>query len=376
MKIGILTLPLHTNYGGILQAYALQTVLERMGHKVNVIGAPVVMQHLPLWRKILSVLKRLCQRYVLGRKDILIDREKEDYKRAIATRVYTMQFVDKYIHIRKVYKLQEIQQNDYDAIIVGSDQIWRTEYNQQWKEQNVDDVYLGFTKGWSLIRVAYAASFGKDKVELKNKDLKLCKEAISKFDAISVREEHGVILCRDIFGVKATVMPDPTLLLSCDDYKKLIPDISNASKPNFLLSYILDDSLEKSSLRDKIANEKGLMIKITNKSDYRYNNGEYPPQPPVEAWLKAFAECKYVITDSFHACVFSIIFHKQFTVIANKKRGLSRFQTLLKMFGLTDRMVYSPSEYRELQDIDFAKVDDIIKIKQEEALLFLRENLK
>lgn len=376
MRIGILTLPLHTNYGGILQAYALQTVLERMGHKVNVIGAPVIVKHLPLWRKILSVSKRLCQRYLLGRKDILIDREKEEYKRAITTRKYTTQFVDKYIHTRKVYRLQEIQQNDYDAIIVGSDQIWRTDYNQQWEQQNADDIYLGFTKDWCLKRIAYAASFGKDKVELKGKELKLCKEAISKFNAISVREENGVNLCREIFGVKATVMPDPTLLLSYDDYKKLIPDISNTSKPNFLLSYILDDNVEKSSLRDKIANEKGLMIKITNKSDYIDNNGEYPPQPPVEAWLKAFAECKYVITDSFHACVFSIIFHKQFTVIANKERGVSRFQTLLKMFGLTDRMVYSPSEYRVLQDIDFAKVDDIIKNKQEEALLFLRENLK
>lgn len=376
MRIGILTLPLHTNYGGILQAYALQTVLERMGHKVDVIGTPVIVKHLPLWRKILSVSKRLCQRYLLGRKDILIDREKEEYKRAIATRKYTTQFVDKYIHTRKVYRLQEIQQNDYDAIIVGSDQIWRTDYNQQWKQQNADDVYLGFTKDWCLKRIAYAASFGKDKVELKGKELKLCKEAISKFNAISVREENGVNLCREIFGVKATVMPDPTLLLSYDDYKKLILDISNTSKPNFLLSYILDDNVEKSSLRDKIANEKGLMIKITNKSDYIDNNGAYPPQPPVEAWLKAFAECKYVITDSFHACVFSIIFHKQFTVIANKERGVSRFQTLLKMFGLTDRMVYSPSEYRVLQDIDFAKVDDIIKNKQEGALLFLRENLK
>lgn len=376
MRIGILTLPLHTNYGGILQAYALQTVLERMGHKVNVIGTPVIVKHLPLWRKILSVSKRLCQRYLLGRKDILIDREKDEYKRAIATRKYTTQFVDKYIHTRKVYRLQEIHQNDYEAIIVGSDQIWRTDYNQQWKQQNADDVYLGFTKDWCLKRIAYAASFGKDKVGLKGKELKLCKEAISKFNAISVREESGINLCRDIFGVKAVVMPDPTLLLSMNDYIKLIPDINMDNKSSMLLSYILDDNPERSRLRDKIAKEKGLKINITNKSAYKDENGIYPPQPPVEDWLRAFAECDYVVTDSFHACVFSIIFHKQFTVIANKERGLSRYQTLLKMFGLTDRMVYSPSEYRVLQDIDFAKVDDIIKNKQEEALLFLRENLK
>lgn len=371
MRIGILTLPLHTNYGGILQAYALQTVLERMGNKVEVIGAPILKPHLSVWHRIFSITKRSFLHYILGRKDIAIDRIKEDYNRTISSRVFTSQFVNKYIHIRKISSLQEIGQNDYDALVVGSDQIWRTKYNQQWNGQNVDDVYLGFTKGWNIRRVAYAASFGIDKIELKRRDLKLCKKSISQFNAISVREESGINLCRDIFGVKAVVMPDPTLLLSMNDYIKLIPDINKDNKSSMLLSYILDDNPEKSRLRDKIAKEKGLKINITNKSAYKDENGIYPPQPPVEDWLRAFAECDYVVTDSFHACVFSIIFHKQFTVIANKERGVSRFQTLLKMFGLENRMIYSPSEYRDLCNIDYDKVDEILDNKRIAGKKFL-----
>lgn len=375
MKIGIITLTPHTNYGGILQAYALQTILERMGNKAEVIGAPILMPHLPVWRRILSITKRLFLHYILGRKNVAIDRVKEDYNRAISSRVFTRQFVDKYIHIRKISSLQEIGKNDYDAFVVGSDQIWRTEYNQQWEGQNVDDVYLGFTKGWNIRRVAYAASFGIDKVELKGRDLKICKESISQLNAISVREESGINLCREIFGVKAVVMPDPTLLLSMNDYIKFIPDINKANKSSMLLSYILDDNPEKTRLRDKIAEEKGLKINITNKSAYKDENGLYPPQPPVEYWLKAFAECDYVITDSFHACVFSIIFHKQFTVIANKERGLSRFQTLLKMFGLEHRMIFYPAEFQTLPDIDYAKVDVILSKKRITANKFLYKYL-
>ena len=102
---------------------------------------------------------------------------------------------------------------------------------------------------------------------------------------------------------------------------------------------------------------------------------KFQPQPPLEDWLKAFDEAEYVINDSFHACVFSILFHKQFTVIGNKTRGMSRFQSLLKMFGLEDRLITDPKEYRELSDIDYNRVDQILSEKREESLSFLRKAL-
>lgn len=375
MRIGILTLPLHTNYGGILQAYALQTALQRMGHEVEVIIAPVEPTHLPIWRKTLSIAKRILQHYLLGRKDIAIDRVKEERRELQTASVNTEVFIQRHINVRRVKSLKEIKQNDYDAIVVGSDQIWRSEYNHKWKNQKEDDVYLGFTKGWNIKRIAYAASFGINKIEIRNEDIESCRKAISKFDAVSTRETSGVEICNKKLGVNAVCMPDPTMILLKEDYEKFIPSLAQNNEKHQLLSYILDDNKEKTSLRERISKEKNLIINITNKCDYNIKGKKFEPQPPVEDWLKAFAESDYVITDSFHACVFSIIFHKQFTVIANKDRGLDRFTSLLKTYGLMDRMVYTPSEYHSLHDIDYNKVDALLRGKRQEAISFLKSYL-
>lgn len=375
MKIGILTLPLHTNYGGILQAYALQTVLERMGHKVDVLGNRKVLKKRPLGRRILSMTKRFILHYIFRKKEIAIDRAKEYFHRSQLISVNTQKFISKHIHERIVDSLNDISPNDYDAIIVGSDQIWRSKYNHAWKKQKEDDVYLGFTRGWNIVRIAYAASFGTDKIEVKDKYLKSCQEAISLFDSVSVRESSGVDICKKILGVDAVVMPDPTLILTSSDYISIIPNYKGKENKNQLFSYILDNSPNKAALREKIAKEKNLVINIINKADNWKEGDAIIPKVPVEEWLKALAECDYVITDSFHACVFSIIFHKQFIVIANKERGVSRFQTLIDMFSIKDRLIFSPNDYHQVKDINYNKVDEILRVKRNEALQFLKNNL-
>lgn len=378
MRIAILTLPPHTNYGGILQAYALEKTLESMGNEVDVLAAPKHIIRLPWWRHILSISKRVFLKYILGKKDIWIDRVKGEQKKSELSMANTKKFVSNYIHIRVVGNLDEIKPDDYGAIIVGSDQIWRQTYNQIWNGQRIDDVYLGFTRGWNINRIAFAASFGKDEIEIKDEiDLRKCREAISQFDAVSTREESGVKICSEVLGYKnAKWMPDPTLLLSKDDYESLIPNFNKQATKQQLLSYMLDDNAEKSALRSRIAKEKNLIVNITNKVDYWKEGEEIIPQPPVEEWLRAFAESEYVITDSFHACVFSIIFHRQFTVLANKDRGIARFTSLLSMFGLGDRMIYSPSEYKVLPDIDYAKVDELLKERRKDAKNFLLTNIQ
>ena len=377
MRIGILTLPLHTNYGGILQAYALQTVLERMGHQVEFLTPPITPKTMPLLHRILSIGKRSCQKYILGHKDITIDRIKEYNRKYIDGSVNTRLFVQKNIHERLLLSLSEVKPSDYDAYIVGSDQIWRQAFNHIWKDQKIDDVYLGFTKGWSVRRIAYAASFGKDEIEIKKEtDLEKCRKALARFNAVSTREESGVKICSEFLGYKkARWMPDPTLFLCKEDYEQLISKESLAEDRNQLLSYLLDDNVEKSALRDKIAKELNLKVNITNTVDYIKEGDDMNPQPPVEEWLSAFAKAKYVITDSFHACVFSIHFHRQFTVIANKERGLARFVSLLKMFGLESRIIYSANEYKPLPDIDYAKIEKRLGEIRSKATNFLKENL-
>lgn len=375
MRIGILTLPLHTNYGGILQAYALQTVLERMGHQVVVFDKPFEYTPLPIWKMPYVYTKRLIKKYIL-RDGTEIFQEQNGYRRSVISRKYTQPFIEKYIH-RYIYRgFSDIKESDFDAIVVGSDQIWRMMYVALFFGKGMEpNVFLNFTEGWKIKRISYAASFGTDRLELEGHKLNLCRKAIQRFDGVSVREKSGVDICREDFDIPASWVLDPTMLLKSSDYLKFTNSILSSTGKRYLTTYILDESPEIDDLITKIAKEKKLELLKTNIPETG-RKGESVPQPPLENWLSAIYNADYVINDSFHACVFSILFHKQFTVIANEKRGLSRFKSLLSIFGLEDRIISSPKEYHELPDIDYTHVDKILNKKKDESIGFLEKFLK
>ena len=143
MRIGILTLPLRTNYGGILQAYALQTVLERMGHEVSVITTPNKAK-LPVWKWPYSYPKRMIRKYILGRNEHVFF---ESYYNRVYPIVgqHTLQFIDKYIHYFEVGKLLDLKENNFDAFVVGSDQVWRPMYYPT----KIENAYLDFARDWN-----------------------------------------------------------------------------------------------------------------------------------------------------------------------------------------------------------------------------------
>lgn len=378
MRIGILTLPLHTNYGGILQAYALQTVLERMGHEVVVFDCPLRKFELPIWKKPLCYSKRIIKRYILQDKGTLINKEKIDFEKERYFRKNTQPFINAHIHRYVVRKLEDIKKDDIDAIVVGSDQIWRMLYfKSMWFTKRAANAFLAFTAGWNIKRIAYAASFGNNNPEISEGEIEDCRKAISLFNAVSVREKSGVKICKELFGINAQWVLDPTMLLSSADYTKLIDGkIGKSTTTGALMSYVLDENSDVSELRATIAKEKNLRINITNVAVNGIEQNNLIAQPPVENWLHSFLDADFVINDSFHACVFSILFHKQFIVFGNKERGMERFTSLLGMFGLKDRLVTSSSEYKPLPDIDYTKVDRILNGKRQEAMTFLSTNLK
>lgn len=378
MRIGILTLPLHTNYGGILQAYALQTVLERMGHEVVVFDCPLRKFELPIWKKPLCYSKRIIKRYILQDKATLINKEKIDFEKERYFRKNTQPFINAHIHRYVVRKLEDIKKDDIDAIVVGSDQIWRMLYfKSMWFTKRAANAFLAFTVGWNIKRIAYAASFGNSTPEIPDGEIEDCRKAISLLNAVSVREESGVEICKKLFGIHARWVLDPTMLLSSDDYLNLIDrNMGQSRSTGTLMSYVLDENSDVSKLRATIAKEKNLRINKTNIAVNGIEQNELTPQPPVENWLQSFLDADFVINDSFHACVFSILFHKQFVVYGNKERGMERFTSLLGMFGLQDRLVTSLSEYKPLPDIDYDKVDRILNEKRQEAMTFLITNLK
>lgn len=349
MRIGILTLPLHTNYGGILQAYALQTVLERMGHKAFLIEKKRKPARLPLWKKPYSYSKRIVKN-ILGNPYPIFYEQKINRETPIVQQ-NTDKFINKYIK-RKIYKdYTNIEEHDFDAIIVGSDQIWRPAYFP-----NIEHAFLDFTETWNIKRIAYAASFGTDNWEYTPEQTTKCRELLKQFDAISVREVSGVYLCQKYFNAEAKHVLDPTMLLDKEDYIRLFENANTPKSKGTLFNYILDETPEKAALINEIARDKHLIpFHVGPKTENPLAPLEKRIQPPIEQWLRGFYDAEYVITDSFHACVFSILFNKPFIALGNIRRGMSRFISLLKTFDLTNRLI-TDSSFNQPKEIHWETI--------------------
>lgn len=377
MKIGILTLPLNSNYGGVLQAYALQTVLKRMGHDVLEVELKKNLrwQYPPLWKIPLSFGKRFLFKYIVRRKNqkILLERYERKIYPLLVHDIFD--FISKYINQFKVDKFIDCK-GKFDVWICGSDQIWRYKY-YPFFEGDIANVYLKFLGDDSCKRIAYAASFGTDNWEYPAKETAECKNWIQKFDAVSVREETGVKLCSTYYDIKAKHVLDPTMLLSKDDYVDLIEKSDVPKSKGNLFCYILDNTDEKMNVVKNIEKQRHLSPFFMNGDCGNWTEDlEKRIQPPVESWLRAFYDSEFIVTDSFHACVFSILFHKQFLVIGNKERGLARIYSLLSMFCLEDRLTSDTGlDINRMKTIDYDRVDEILAKHREESRTFLIQAL-
>ncbi len=195
---------------------------------------------------------------------------------------------------------------------------------------------------------------------------------------MSVREASGVSLCKKHFGVEAVHVVDPTLLLDRDDYCNLFEGKDIKPHQNGLLVYLLDQREENEKMISYFANTLGLPPFSVNS---KYETPGFHPveeciQPSVETWLKGFYDANFVLTDSFHACVFSIIFNKPFAVFGNAKRGLSRIESLLSSYRLTDRIVYSTKDCEKLDGvIDWNNANKSVAENREHSLRFLKDSL-
>lgn len=367
MKIGILTLPLHTNYGGILQAYALQEVLRRKGHETVQLNGTLKLHTLPGLKAPLAYAKRCILKYVLGKEvDIFI--EKTKYRESLIVSKHTEKFIEKYITYSNV-PLNKLPKNFTDAIVVGSDQIWRPSYNTY-----IPDTFLEFAKNWDIKRVAYAPSFGKSDWEFTESQTDVCGKLLRSFDGVSVREKSAISLCADKFSVGAQLVLDPTLLLFMSDYMKLIQDKPGTDDKGDLMVYVLDYDRDKHDTIEYLCNKFNYRSFRTG-SDVEDNSADIGSriQPPVEDWLRGFYQAKFVVTDSFHAVAFSIIFNKPFVVYGNKFRGLDRFNSLLSVVGLEDRLILNSESIKNamLKEIDWNEVNEKLRLLREDSFEFL-----
>lgn len=371
----ILTLPSFNNYGGVLQAYALQHVLQKLSIRNKQIC--YLPRGLAQWFDQQGIRTRLGYWKILVK--ILLGKGASGLPMYLVARFFTL-FREWYMNIYKLntQRTQLSKLAKADRFIVGSDQVWRCKYARQ--SENVPFFFLSFaTQEQRKRSIAYAASFGKDEWEGSPEETAECARLIGEFKAVSVREYSGIRLCREVFGVEAVHMPDPTLLLEPEDYSRLIRSLWTCrSTTPFMAIYLLDESDENKQLAQSISSQYGLYPQqLTPHEDAVKAMDRLPLTVPQ--WLRFMLDCECLITDSYHGCVFAIMFNKPFVCLGNKSRGSTRFDSLLDIFGLQDRLLINPSseQVQKLMDdpIDWSKINNIRAKEKQRGLDFLKENL-
>ena len=369
MKIAILTLPLHYNYGGILQAWAMQTVLVQMGHSVEILMPKQQQGHKKMILPIVWAYRFL--RRLTGKNDIPVFAEKEFRKNHEKIYGGLDSFKNKQFKAKYISTFEDLNNSDYDSIIVGSDQIWRKQYiHLLWKTEFVSDVFLRKVNGKKLLRIAYAASLGVDKWEYTPNETSEIAAALSKFKRISVRESSGVDLLLKNTGCKSSWVIDPTMLLSAQDYRRLY-DKNKSSNQFEVVSYILDSNMETTNLISKVSNDLKMSVHELNKRQAQERKCS------LEEWLQAIDKSKFVITDSFHGCVFCLIFKKPFIFVGNVERGNARFSTLIEKFDIGNHFIDCIESYSKDKDYRISEnTIQLIEQSKEKSFSFLCEALR
>lgn len=364
MKIGILTQALHSNYGGLLQNYALQKVLRNLGHDPITIDRHV--------HRSANVMKEFAKR-VLQLVSSSFDASLLTKRQRLALSHLQQSFIENNIkHSERLESQKEFDRyvlnHPMDAYIVGSDQCWRPCYSA-----NILNYYLDFATS-SVKKISYAASFGVDKWEYSDEQTRVVAEYAKKFDAISVRENSGVELCMKNLGVDALWVLDPTMLLGKDGFMKFVTREDNQG---YLLDYLLEESADARLLVQHIAdriNTSDVRSNLSSPVFYRGESLKSHVNISVEQWLSNIYNASFVVTDSFHGAVFSILFNVPFIVKLNSVRGNARLESLLEDFDLKDCICENITNV-ELPYFDWDKINSHLEQRQQQSMDFLVNSL-
>ena len=377
-RVLIRTLPLSNgNYGGILQAYALQRVLADLGLSPATdmtISKPLS----PLARAVARAAVRIAPAWVFTTRATAELRDSvltEETSRPLAG------FVADHIVGVDLYRKRNVIDPDvladHPSLVVGSDQVWRHRYG------DVKSYLFDFVDDPDVRMISYAASFGHDHLQGYNRRLVRVTRALAqRFDAVSVRERAAVQLCHEHWDVAALEHVDPTMLLTREHYAALASAGPATDLRPGCLTYLLDESHRSRALVDTVCEQVGLTETRLIRQPRTYAEWRAAPQrylrPTVATWLKAFADANFVVTDSFHGTIFAVLNNKPFLTMSNANRGSSRFDSLLGTFGLERRLVApepNPVGRALDQDIDWRPVNELLAVKRAEGIAFLRDSL-
>lgn len=372
MKIALFIFRFGPSHGSILQTYALTRTLEGMGHEVTIIDRqrPITLNdyNVCMRRVVKGLLKGQFSwhdfylgsfsQYMMKKLNVFIDKELRHQTITLTSDI----------------KLKKIGKGDYDAYIVGSDQTWRPRY-----VYNIYNYYLDFVpQERDVKRVAYAVSFGSSEWEYSEAEERRCKELVRLFNGVSVREDDAVKTCKNHFDINAQHVLDPTMLLTADAYYKIIGK-KDAVKEKYVGYNYLDFTDEKMKMVSRISEALELPARqINSMTENPTAKVKDKVAPSIEEWMGGIANSEFVIVDSFHATVFAIIFHKNFVTVGNERRGLARFTSLLRMFGLEDRLVLGDElNMKQLENnIDWGKVERKMDEMRYSSKAYLRNQLE
>ncbi len=351
-NVNILTIHKEPNYGAVLQAYALYRTIERLGHNPRIINLSMDYRRFPYtlkYRLLLPVYKRL---------------KGYDYCFSMAEK-FSREHCP--CQIGDFYTMKELAAFSWDKddyYLIGSDQVWNPDITQNLRSAFT----FSFLHDDAKNRYAYAASLGNIRDEKKRAE-ELDLEKIKKFKRIAVREQFGVDFLKH-YSILAIEVIDPTLLL--DDYSNLFRKEVRHKEELLFLS--LSDTQEMNEFVKTIATGMNLPIK----KHYGYLQPERDKNKrfiPIEEWLYDIACAKMVITDSFHATVFSILFRRPFLVYISEPSKVFRISNLLDNLGIKGRIVSSKEEADEAIPIDYEMVRNKLVVYREKSMNYLKSIL-
>ena len=359
-NIAIITLTGYFNYGNTLQNYALQASINKFFKDIIVKTVWYKKYDFKISKKYLTFSN--IRRYVFNRHGFRDFINKREYIIDIIREYNFKKFSDKYIYSVFDFEMKADLNARYDYFIAGSDQIWNP-YSEKLKNE-----FLQFADRNK--RVAYAASFGVS--EIKPDKVELVRKGLEGIDYISVREQAGAKIVKDLTGKDVPVLVDPTLLLTTKEWEKVMERPVWYREEKYILVYFLSKLPDKIRKDIKDLAEK-YKLKVIDLMDRE--NIDYYCSPPSE-FLYLIKNCSLMYTDSFHGTVFSILNKRPFVVSSREHTGMnmdSRIDTLLSMFNLESRKISKENNYEiaDPMEIEYPNVEVILERERQRSREFL-----
>jgi hypothetical protein len=387
IMVKVYTLNYHygNNYGAVLEAYALQKTIEKLGYESICINfIPNEPQSFKVLRRILWAFTKpeMAVHYVvtLIKKILKFDSEITKYKKTDQNGFDIFRKQNLKIDEHKCSSISDLDHNfnNIEVCVCGSDVIWATGNNSL-----VSGAYFLNWGNLSMKRVAYAPSWGKSSVDALNVETKTrLSDYLSKFDHVSVREKSGVDICKKLGRHDSVWLPDPTLLISSDEWNQIaaIPQINEVP---YLLHYFVpyNETISSQVLVNTIKTELSLDLLTIPDLTKQSIGGEVWPSPTK--WISAIRDSNFIVTNSFHGVVFCILFHRPFvftSLIGKDAPKNERIYSLLEKFNISERIISSPSDENINSIINslinWEEVDEIKNAWREKGIRFLEKALK